>query len=162
MADPTPALQAYITPAEFKTYLGPDTTIALFDEGNAGFVDDSDAALVLVIMLAHAEVLSYLVTENVTLPAEVPATVSFLLKLAELDYAMAIAFQRKPEYVRTFGEDKRTQGTRDRAEKRMLDIKNAVREIPGAPKPANVGGRVTNDVPRLFGYSNGSYNGGDF
>lgn len=158
-----PAPTYYIAGSDLRLYLTPATFIALFDDANEGNLDDDAPQVMLAIELAHAEVTSYLLTENATLPDVLPAAVPSLLRFAELDYAMAIAFDRHPEYVRKFGEDKRSTGARDRAEKRMDEIIQAIRRIPGFSPPANVGGMTVDSGARVMTpNTDGSGGSGDF
>ncbi len=155
------------TQDDLESALNPATFVQIFDDGNNGFVEEDNPGVQLVLMRAHAEVLSYLPRIYGTMPAELPDTVSILLKSAELDYATALSYERHPEYVRSFGEEKRSARWQ-RAEKKMERIAIAIQRIapndtPPETAPRNVGGVVYNrGATMICDGSDGSFRGGDF
>ncbi len=155
----------FITADDLKNALGPSTFLTIFDDLSTGSVPA--APVDLIIKRAHAEVMSYLPRVYDTMPAELPAPVPAILMSAELDYAVAFSFERHPEYVRTFGEQKRLERW-NRAEKKMERIASAIQEIapndsPPEGKPRTSGGIVYDNARRmLIDSPDGTFNGGDF
>lgn len=155
----------YITGTDLQAALSPATYLAVFDDSNVGTVNTS--AVALVIERAHAEVASYLPRITRTYPGAIPSAVQSLLRAAELEYAMAFAFERHPEYVRSFGEGPRLDMFK-RAQARMEAIATGAQFATGdavAPlNPAPVtGGIVVVSGPRMLVDSlDGTSNGGDF
>lgn len=159
-------LPAFITPSDLRTALTARVYEQVFDDDGDGTVADDDPEVQLVIERAHAEVLSYLPRIwDKSLPTDVPP----LLKSAELDFAVALAFERHPEYVRSVGEEARERRW-TRAERKMERIVDGAQVVVGnAPpdadtKPLMQGGIVYNANPRrtIVDGSDDTYNGGDF
>jgi len=74
------------------------------------------------------------------------------VKHAAIEYLIAFSFERRPEYVRKFGEEPRANGAYDRATALMGRIAKAIQRLPDqAAAPANVGGDTTSvaDDPRF-------------
>jgi hypothetical protein len=159
----------YISAADLINRLTPTTYISIYDDARNNDVSSvNDAAVQLDIDSAEGEVDSYLITEQpLPLPALIGGKIDRLVKVAALDYAEALAWLRHPEYVRTFGENKRSVGIWERAEKRMRRIKDAVQELPDNVrengKPGNVGGIILDTDKRMtVANVDGTSNSGDF
>lgn len=138
---------------DLQNALNKTTFVEMFDDDNNGFVETGNPAVTLVLQRAHAEVMSYMARIYGVMPVEPPGNAPMLLKSAELDYAVALSYERHPEYVRTFGEEKRAERWA-RGEKKMAQISLALQVIaptdnPPEPQPRNVGGIVTNSGPRM-------------
>jgi hypothetical protein len=166
----------YITSGDLITRLNPTTYLAIFDDENSGELDMVDKASVTdVIESAEAEVDSYLITiRDLPLPAVAgvvgasnPAR-DRLLKMACLDFAQALAYERHPEYVRTYGDkSSKDSSVWKRAETRMQRIRAGSQELPDIDqqntKPITIGGAVFDEGPRTIVTSaDGTDNGGDF
>lgn len=150
----------YINQLALENALSPKTVLAIYDDDPpTGAVNAT--AIADVIDRAEAEVDSWLVGVYVD-----PATADRMLKHAALDYAVAFSFERHPEYVRTFGEEKRAERWR-RANDRMARIRSGLQRLPDQPSPItapkNSGGVVYDHGPRLMvDSSDGAENGSGF
>ena len=158
----------FITPALLRTALSPTTYLAIFDDdgtNNVAYVDASDAVK-LCISRAHVRVVSYLGNIYNRIPDGADADIPGLLADAELNYATGIAFDRHPEYVRTFGESERRKAAFDQADMTMKAVRGAmlsITDVPSLEKAANVGGVVIDGGVRVFLPSpDGTTNSGDF
>jgi len=161
-------LTPFITAAQLRTTLGLSTYLALFDEDNTGDTDivDGSDAVALCIKRAHVRVVSRLGILYNKIPDGTDAEISDLLVDAEINYAVGISFDRHPEYVKTYGEDKKRDAAFDQADATMEMIQAAILTIvdaPPAPSPANVGGVVIDSGQRVMIDSNdGCRNSGDY
>lgn len=134
----------YISQGDLESALSADTVLRLYDDGD-GQVDT--LALDFQIDSAEAEVDSWILG-NYDEPLLVQA--DRLVKRAAVLFLIHLSFDRHPEYVRTFGEDKRHEGAYERATALMERIAKAIQRLPDQPgPPANVGGDVssTADAP---------------
>ncbi|WP_394847396.1 hypothetical protein LZC95_08015 [Pendulispora brunnea] len=151
----------FVSFEELRAALGPATFLAIFDDDNDGTVSPNDVAVSLVRQRGHVEVLSYLPRIYDTLPTAVP----LLLKSAELDYDIALSYERHPEYVRSFGEETRAERWL-RAEKRMERVAEAVQQLTDhapEPKPGILAPFLYSRAHRvLIDDPDGTDNGGDF
>jgi len=162
-------MSGYVSAEELRTVLSLPTYLAIFDDTLSGSytVVDGSTAVILTLKRAHAEVVSYLPNIYRTMPAELPNGVPILLKSVELDYAVALSFQRHPEYVRTFGGGKQS-ALWDRAQAKMDRIVSTIQQIPPndlppEAQPETVGGITYDDSRRIISTCiNGQWNGGDF
>ena len=147
--------------------INPTTFLAIFDDGNTGILATAMAstAAVLTLRRAHAKVISYLVPIYApgVIPAILPDQVSDLLVDAALGFATALAYERHPDYVRSFGEEKRAERKLE-ADKTMRNIVSGLqRPAEIATPPVNAGGVTYNIEPRLTGNETGiAPNLGDF
>lgn len=153
----------YIDETQLSNALGPSTYLAIFDDDVDGVVDAS--AVTLVILRAHARVRSRLVAVLKDMPPELPAAVDPLLVSVELDYAVALSFERHPEYVRSAGAGK-TSPQELRADATMEDIVSAQQQLlltPTQVAPLTVGGAFMDTSHRVaLDNTDGSRNTGDF
>lgn len=162
------ALTPFITASLLRTALSPTTYTAIFDDDNAGDLDAIDASeqVALCIKRAHVRVVSRLGILYNKIPDGTDTQISDLLVDAELNYAVGIAFDRHPEYVRTYGESDRRKAAFDQADATMEMIQSSILSIVDAPpevKPANVGGIITDGGQRVFlDSADGCRNSGDF
>ncbi|WP_394849694.1 DUF1320 domain-containing protein [Pendulispora brunnea] len=154
----------YITPSDLRLALTPDTFLEIFDDDRDRVVTDEDPAVEQVLERAQGDVESYLLRIYGTLPPPA-AGVPRLLKSAALDYAIAYSFERHPEYVRSFGEEKRAERWL-RAERRMERIAQAVQILADhapEPKPRILLPHIYDNARRVVTDDpDGSSNGGDF
>jgi len=164
-----PSLTPLIKASDLRTAINPTTYLAIFDDDNSGDMPlvDASAQVALVIKRAHTRVVSRLGVLYGKIPDGTDAAYPDLLVDAELNYAMGMAFDRHPEYTRTFGESDRRKACWDQAEATMELLQEAVLRIvdnPPEPVPHNVGGIVTDGGQRVFlGTNNGGgFNSGDF
>lgn len=100
MADPV----ASFTTQDLVDLIGEEVFMALFDDqGTQSLITVKASTQVALIMeSAHAYVNSWLVNLG-QLPPDNTATVSKLIRHVELRVAQCFAYQRRPEYVRTYG-----------------------------------------------------------
>lgn len=159
-----------VTAEMLRAVLSLPTYMALFDDDQIGSMADVDASLAVTLTLrrAHVRVNARLATIYAArpLPSGTDAAYSDLLLDAELNYAVGMAFDRHPEYVKAYGEEPRRKAAFDQAELYMELIQAALMRIPeSAPetKPRNVGGLIlTNDQRVMAPSLDGSRNSGDF
>lgn len=160
-------MAGFANESDLRAALWPGIFNALFDDTGAGSVATGSAQVLQVLALAHAEVTSFLQRTYDVVPAELPSTVSFLLKLSELDFARSFAFDRRPELAERLGA-KYSENMRARALKRMENLANAVQQVapndtPPAAKPSTSGGIVYDGAARvLIDGADGTRNSGDF
>jgi hypothetical protein len=160
-------LAPYITAAELRDALSPATYMAIFDDEQIGSttVVDASRPVALLLARAHAHVVSRLGHTYNKIPLITDSEVPYLLKDAELNFAIGMAYDRHPEYVRSYGADSQRKNAWDQANLTMLMIQEAVMRFVDAPSvgdPVNVGGIVFDSGPRTLTDSlDGTYNGGD-
>jgi len=164
-----PSLTPLIKAKDLRTALNPTTYLAIFDDDNTGDIDAVDASdqVTLCIRRAHTRVVSRLGVLYEKIPDGTDSSYPELLVDAELNYAQGIAFDRHPEYVKTFGESDRRKACFEQAEATMDMLQEAILrivDVPPEPKPRNVGGVVVDDGQRVFLGRNGcgGFNSGDF
>lgn len=161
-------LAPYIAASDLRAALSPAVYMAIFDDEQTGSIADVDAsnAVALVLARAHSRVVSWLGHTYTKLPLATDSEVPYLLKDAELNYAIGMSFDRHPEYVRAYGADPQRKNAWDQAELTMNRVQEAILRFVDAPsvgKPVNVGGIVFDSGPRTLTDSlDGTYNGGDF
>lgn len=157
-----------ITAADLRNALSPSTYMALFDDDQTGSIVTVDASgpVQLVLRRAHIKCVTWLGANYEKIPDGTDTHVSFLLVDAELNYAIGMAYDRHPEYVRAYGEDAKRKAAWDQAELTMMRIQEAVLkfvDLPDMEEPRNVGGLVVDGGQRVFlTSSTGINNGGDF
>jgi hypothetical protein len=157
-----------ITAADLRNALSTPTYMALFDDEQCGsYIEvDASAPVLLTLRRAHIRCISWLGTNYTKIPASTDSYVSDLLVDAELNYAIGIAFDRHPEYVRAYGEEPKRRAAFDQAELTMTRIQEATLKMVDSPtmeEPLNVGGLVVDNGQRMFlRAADGTNNGGDF
>lgn len=154
----------YITSDDLSNRLNPGTYIAIFDDANTGSSASVNiGAVQLVIDSAEGQVDSYLITEY---PDRASST-DRLIRMAALEYACAMSYERHPEYQRTFGENRRSDMWK-RADELMSRIRDSEQKpsdllAETGQQPANVGCLIHSDGPRLMvDTMTGVSNSGDF
>jgi hypothetical protein len=144
------------------------TYIAIYDDDLTGSITEVDASegVALTLSDAHSLVVSRLGTNYTHIPLVTDIDVPFLLKSAELNYAVGISYDRHPEYIRAYGTDPQRKNAYDRAEMTMERIQQSLlkfADAPSMPEPANIGGLVIDGGQRVFlDSSTGQRNSGDF
>jgi len=100
-------LAPYVTPAMLRARLSLATYIAIYDDDLTGSITEVDASegVALTLSDAHSLVVSRLGTNYTHIPLVTDIDVPFLLKSAELNYAVGISYDRHPEYIRAYGTD---------------------------------------------------------
>ncbi len=153
----------FLDKATLITALSPTTAVQIFDDDADGVADD--APIDLLIDRVDGEVWSYLVG-HYTLGDDLKT--DRLLRSCALDFAVALSFERHPEYVRSFGEEKRAERFK-RATDRMIRIKEGIqrpKEAEAAPTvgPSKTVGGIVNDAGGRMYLPNadGTPNAGDF
>jgi hypothetical protein len=115
---------------------------------------------------AHIKCITWLGANYTKIPDGTDSHISDLLVDAELNYAIALAYDRHPEYVRAYGEEPKRKAAWDQAELTMMRVQEAVLkfvDLPDMEEPRNVGGVVVDGGQRVFlKASDGTNNGGDF
>lgn len=162
-----PSPTYYTDATGLQNALGPVTYLAIFDDVNAGSVSTGTGTPVdQVLSRAHAQVVSRLVSVYGAdgIPSVLPSSIPALLVDAELNYAVALAWQRHPEYVRAVGAKNATAAAYERADMTMKNVADAIQRLPEVvATPSNVGGVVTDGSNRLIiDSSDGTSNAGDF
>jgi phage gp36-like protein len=153
----------YIAQTDLESALSPQTVLALFDDTNTGVV--SSVALAAVLTRACANVDSFL-ARTFTGPFPIQGTPPALVVEAAIEFAKAFAFERHPDYVRTFGQNYNAASQYERALALMERVADALQQLPDWAaniKPKNVGAIVYSAGPRMIVDSpDGTSNGGDF
>lgn len=162
----------FITQTELQSAISTPTMVAIYDDDLDGAVSGAtdQAAIDLVLSRANAHVASYLPAHFVEEPLDsYPNGTPTLLKSAALDFAVAFSYERHPEYVRTYGNDK-VLTLHKRADALMIRIQSGLQrfaEPQGSGNPDNIpvprtnGGIVVTSGPRLFA-DDGIGGSGDF
>ena len=160
MADPV----LYATQQDLEWNLSPSTVQALFDDNREGQV--SSEAIIGVLVRARDWVDSFLARVYLGPFPVIQTPVPGSIKNCTVEFAIAFAFERHPEYVHTYGEAYRSITRFKRACEMAERLCNGMQEIPDwilQPKPRNIGGIITYSGPRtIVDNPDGSRNGGDF
>ena len=154
---------SYITTQDLIDALGQTAYMAVFDDSGSGSVatvsGSSQVASILGRSLVWIE--SWLPDIYKTMPPSTSAagipvggdSIPRLLKDAQLQYALIMAYRRKPEYASTYSAEP--------GGKMMLELKELMQRIqsgaqrippddsPPETAPANVGGASLADGPRM-------------
>ena len=164
---------SYITPQDLVDGLGFATYMAIFDDVGPGGTSTGDRTQVdpstgvqTVLGTSLQLVASWLPDIYTKLPPEtgaagVPAggdNIPRLYKFAQLQYAKLLAYQRHPEYSKTYGAA--TGGSMEKTiEALMRRIADGTQratpnDTPPEPKPENIGGSTIADGTRIAITSN--------
>lgn len=141
--------------------------MSIYDDEQCGSITEVDAstAVNLTLARAHARVVSWLGHTYNQLPLSTDTDVPFLLKDAELNYAIGMSYDRHPEYVRAYGMDPQRKSAWDQAELCMTRVQQAILRFVDSPTiaaPTNVGGLIYDTGPHTITDSlDGTRNGGD-
>lgn len=160
-------LAPYNTPAELRAAMSPATYMSIYDDDQSGSIVTVDAstAVALTLARAHSKVVSWLGHTYTKIPLVTDTDVPFLLKDAELNYAIALSYDRHPEYIRAYGADPQRKGAYDQAELTMTRVQEAILrfvDAPSMPLPVNVGCLIYDTGPHTVTDSlDGTHNGGD-
>ena len=177
------AVPSYITADDLLNAMSQAVFMALFDDsrpptGNVVTVK-AQANVTDILRRSLVRVTSYLPAIVKQYPPETgaagisaasyPATdnIPALLKDAQLQIAKIYAFQRHPEYVKTYGAQDGGQMMKD-WERFMERIQSGELQVtpndtPPQPTPENVGGTVVDDGNRIITTSpDGTDNSGDY
>lgn len=156
-------MATYLNQTDLENAINVQTVLAIFDDAGTGTINQ--VALTDCLSRASAMVDSYLAR---VYRGPFPITQTpfpAMIKIAAIDFAVAYAFERHPEYVRSYGEEKR-QERWARARDMMERICDGLQEMPdytAQPKQANLGGIVYSAGPRtIIDNFDGTANGGDF
>lgn len=135
---------AYITEGDLRAALNPGVFSHLFDDDNDGVIAMGQDNVALVIERAHIEVVSYLPALYSALPPDgVPAEVPKLLKSVELDFAIALALERRPELATSLGTTREVYWRRaEEKMKRITDSVQRITDVASLPQALNVGGII--------------------
>ena len=160
-------LAPYITAADLRAALSTSTYMAIYDEEQTGSIVTVDAstAVLLTLARAHSRVVSWLGHTYTKIPLVTDTDVPFLLKDAELNYAIGLSYDRHPEYVRAYAAEPQRKNAYDQAELTMTRVQEAILRFvdsPTVPTPVNVGVIVYDTGPHTITDSlDGTWNGGD-
>ena len=154
---------------DLEDALSPNTMLQLFNDDRSG--SPNERPLKSVIKRAEAMVYSYLfrMTGSATIPQSL-ATEIWLLKQAALNWAIPYSYLRHGEYVRTFGENPKTNPLLKQADEMMERLctgKQAAPELAALNQGDGfadvVGGVTVDNGPRTMTDSpDGTVNTGDF
>lgn len=156
-----------ITYIDLQNFTSPETVKAIFDDANTGTLNQ--VAIAAIIDRGEQEVLSWIVGEYGPPPFTTQVLADLgadpFLKYCALEYIVAHMFDRHPEYVRSGGKERGDRFMRaDERMKRVLDARQRPPTVPD--KPANVGGVLVDNGPRMYIDSPGSppsnSNSGDY
>lgn len=154
-------MSIWLDQTDLENAMSVATVAAIFDDANTGTLNTH--AMNGVIERAEQEVLSWLVGQyGPNIQQDQDIATDMFLKGCSVEYAVAFAFDRHPEYVRANGKER---GERfERAQSRMERVLQARQRVTTAPKiPLNVGGVTVDDSRRIIvSNSDGTYNSGDF
>lgn len=156
-------MSIWLSQTDLEGAMSVATVAAIFDDQNTGTLNT--AAMNAVIDRGEQEVLSWLVDEfGPTLPTSAQLATDNFLKYAALEYAVAFAFDRHPEYVRANGKERGDRFTRaDARMQRILDGRQRPPELQATKAPANVGGVSVDNAARVYvDDSQGNVNAGDY
>ena len=150
----------WLDQSDLQNVLSVATFSAIFADATSGLVDLEIVAS--VISRAEQEVLSWLVDEyGATIQSEPNLGADLFLKGCALEYAVAFAYDRFPEYQRANGKDQVDRFAR--AEARMERVLQSRQRPTSLPKaPANVGGVLVNSQARIIADGADGANGGDY
>jgi hypothetical protein len=147
---------------DVENALSQNTIAALFTDPGSGTINTE--AINDCIDRAEGEVASWLIGDiNINDPKF--ANTDRLLRQCAIDFFKVFAFERHPEYVKTFGEDPRGSSLYKRAQQRMERIQASLQKLPDQPnvKPVNSGGIITDDSVRTcITDAQGNMNGDGF
>ncbi len=151
----------WLEQTDLANNLSTATFSAIFDDPTTGVTNLDIVAS--VIERAEQEVLSWLVPEYGPDIQSAPGLgADLFLKGCALEFAIVFAFDRYPEYIRANGKEREFRYAR--AEERMGRVMQSRQRPTSLPiKPANVGGAVVDNGPRIaVDSSNGQSNSGDY
>ena len=160
-------LVPYITATDLRAALSPPTYMAIFDDDQTGSIVTVDAstAVLLTLARAHSRVVSWLGHTYTKVPLVTDTDVPFLLKDAELGYAIGMSYDRHPEYTRAYAADPQRKNAYDQAELTMTRVQEAILRFVDSPTiaaPVNVGCVIYDTGPHTITDStDGTRNGGD-
>lgn len=152
----------YITQLDVEHRLSAASVAYIFTDPGADTINA--AALNGCIDDAEAEVESWLLGD-IDITSESFNRVDRLLRRCAVDFFCCYAYERRPEYEKTFGEDPRGGSRWKRATQRMERIQASLQKLPDQPsvKPANVGGIIRDDSARTcITSADGTANGDGF
>jgi len=150
---------AYIGQADLEYFLGVATVFELFNDNNAGVV--SVNAVNQVCSLASAR-LDGKLARVYTGPFPVTQQpVPDNIKMGTLLYAKALAYQRRPEYVKQYKDAPMKEA--DAFAEELCQAREYIPDYLAQPTPANVGTIVSDGSPRIIADGpDGANNGGDY
>jgi phage gp36-like protein len=156
---------AYITQAELQYALSSTSFIAIFDQDNDGVADEAVVDAVIGRASAMTDAWIAPVYRGPFPITQVP--VPAMIRELTIQYCLAIAYERRPDYTRTLeGGSSHDEDRWKRADAMGMRLQTAVLRIPdyvAQPAPANVGGIVVSGGSRVFiADANGTENRGDF
>jgi hypothetical protein len=152
---------AYWNQTQLEQLIGQATVLACFDDFNKGAADPGSIALVQE--LSDAKIDGALATEypDGKFPIDAPPA---LVVHASLMYGRYLAYQRRPEYVKMYGEQPFLDAKSEID--RMVNAREYLTDALGssiAIKPDNVGGVFVDNGPRIIvDNPDGSRNSGDY
>lgn len=160
-------MPSYLTQNDLENAITPQTVLGLFDDGT-GTVNAP--AVIDVCNRASAMVDSYLARVYKGPFPVVQTPYPEMIKVAALDFAIAYSFERRPDYVRTFGENPRAERWKRGLDmlERIADGLQELADFQAQPKQQTLGGIIYEHGPNnpanrtIIDGSDGTYNGGDF
>lgn len=152
----------YFTQLDAENRLSAPTIAYLFTDPGSGTLNTT--ALNDCIDRAEGEVDSWLLGD---IDETSPSFNRFdrLIRQCAGEFFTVFAYERHPEYIKTFGEDPRSTSLYKRAMARMERIQASLQKLPDQPsvKPANSGGIIRDGGPRTcISSADGRPNGDGF
>jgi hypothetical protein len=132
---------AYITVAELQASMSPTSFATIFDDDNDSVTEDAtvDAAIERASALVDAWISPVYAGPFPITQTPVPA----MIRELTIQYALAFAYQRRPDYTRTLESGDANERERwDRADAMGERLQKAILRIVELPNPANVGSTV--------------------
>jgi hypothetical protein len=161
--------EGYLSAADLRDYLGKRLFNELFSEEPDMDVADNHPAVVLVLARSYMLVASRLGPIYSARAAESDdGAVSKFLRDAQLDYAHALSYERRPEVGQRYGREKNFDLYK-RADTTLANLRADVLRIPDTDTPPAAstarirGGILTATGKRVvIDSADGTSNGGDF
>jgi hypothetical protein len=153
---------AYVTHAEVQAAMSPQTFIGVFDDDLDGEADD--VPIDEMIERASSRTDGWLAAiYNGPWPIT-QTPVPGLVRELTLQYVLAMAYERRPDFARQLGGDDKDRWARaDELGKRLEAAVLRITDLEGQAKPANVGGVVVDNASRIIvDDPDGTSNSGDF
>lgn len=152
-------MAAYFGQANLENFLGTATVLALFDDNNTGVVNTTALNDIAAQASARLDGKLARVYSGPFPIAQTPLPENIVH--AALLYGKYFAYQRRPEYVKQYG-DRPLKEANEFAQE-LCEATELMADYLGQPLPQNVGTIVNNAGPRLIiDGTDGSYSGGDF
>ena len=152
---------AYLTQTDLENRLGAPRVLALYDDDNSGTVNATALAAVLA---TASDLVDGTIARSYTGTFPMASPQPALVKEAATLYAMALSFERKPEFSLRLDEsylDKIRKGADTLCERIATGLAKMVDAPPPTASAVLTGGVVSTFTPQMT-VINGASNTGDF